>query len=223
MKQRPAWLAAFGMTLAMAGTALQAAEIDFAAREVHDWPTRSFEGESEYRLVERAGETVLQARARGQASAKYLEREIDLDATPYLRWCWRVSTTYPGLDETTKGGDDYPARVYVARKTGILPFQVQSVNYVWSNTQQAGTAWPNAFTDRAQLLALQGGDDRVGEWVAEVRDVRQDFARLFDARPSTVNGIALMSDGDNAGGDATAWFARLGFSSSPDAPTCPGA
>ncbi len=58
----------------------------------------------------KSGQRVLQADALGQASARYLERTIDLNATPYLHWCWQVSTTYPGLDETTKAGDDYPRK-----------------------------------------------------------------------------------------------------------------
>lgn len=213
-------LAGLGLS-ALAGP-LQAAEISFSPSEILGWSTRDFDGETDYRLVELDGEQVLRAQARGQASAKYLEQEIDLDRTPYLHWCWRVSSTYPGLVETTKGGDDYPARVYVARKTGWLPFQVQSVNYVWSSNQAAGSTWPNAFTDRAQLLALEGKGAPVGQWVAEVRDVREDFSRLFGERPARLNGVALMTDGDNAGGDATAWYARLAFSDSSAPPRCPG-
>lgn len=201
---------------------LQADGLDFSAEEILDWPTRAFAGETDYRLVEANGERVLQARARGQASAKYLEREIDLAATPYLRWCWRVSNVHPGLDETSKPGDDYPARVYVVDKHGLMPWQVRSVNYVWASRQPRGSDWPNAFTDRARLLALQSGESRVGEWVAEVRDVRTDFAALFGAHPSRLDGVALMSDGDNAGVDATAWFAHLGFSADPEPPSCPG-
>jgi hypothetical protein len=30
-----------------------------------------------------------------------------------------------------------------------------------------------------------------------------------------------MSDGDNAGGDATAWIAHIGFSASAEPPRCP--
>ena len=70
------------------------------------WPTRSFAGETEYRVVEKGGTRVLQARSKTQASAKYLEREVDLDRTPYLRWCWQVSGIHQGLDETTRNGDD---------------------------------------------------------------------------------------------------------------------
>ncbi|MDR5897594.1 DUF3047 domain-containing protein [Halomonas vilamensis] len=195
--------------------------ITFSPLQMERWPTRSFAGETDYRLTEKDGERVLQARANGQASALYLEREIDLAQTPYLKWCWQVDRIYPGLNETTKAGDDYPGRVYVAHKTGLLPWQVQSVNYVWSSTQAPDSTWTNAFTDRAQLLALQGGDDNVGRWVAEVRHVREDYQRLFGESYAHIDGVAIMSDGDNAGGNATAWFTGLRFSADPTPPACP--
>ncbi|MCA1770765.1 MAG: DUF3047 domain-containing protein [Halomonas sp.] len=210
-----------GMLLLAIGPPLSAADINFSPEEMMAWPTRSFEGETEYRLVEKNGIEMLQARARQQASAKYLEREIDLNKTPYLHWCWQVSGIHHGLDETTRAGDDYPARVYVARKTGFLPWQVQSVNYVWASSQPQGSDWPNAFTSRAHLLALQSGESRVGEWVAEVRNVGEDFARLFGDRADRLDGVALMTDGDNAGVDATAWFSHLGFSASAETLDCP--
>lgn len=205
----------------MAGPVFAAEALTFSPQDIQSWDTRSFDGETEYRVVEREGKPLLQASARQQASAKYLEREIDLGKTPYLHWCWRVSGIYPGLDEKQKSGDDYPARVYVARKTGLLPWQVESVNYVWASNQPADSDWPNAFTSHAQLLALQSGSERVGEWVAEVRDVGDDYERLFGSRPESIDGLALMTDGDNAGGDATAWFTRLGLSASPEPPECP--
>lgn len=211
-------LALPAISLASIAAPLEAAT--FSAREMHDWPTRSFADETEYRLVERGGRDVLEARSKGKASAKYLEREIDLRETPYLKWCWQVSGIHEGLDETRKSGDDYPARVYVVRKTGLLPWQVESVNYVWSSSQPTGADWPNAFTSRAHLLALQSGEANVGEWVAEVRDVREDYQRFFDSSPGNIDGLALMSDGDNANVDATAWFTHLAFSASPEPPDC---
>ncbi len=209
------------LTALATGPGIAADELTFSPDDIHNWPTRSFEGETEYRVVEREGTRVLQASARQQASAKYLECKIDLRDTPYLHWCWRVSGIHEGLDETQKSGDDYPARVYVARKTGLLPWQVESVNYVWASSQPAGSDWPNAFTSRAQLLALQSGDAHVGEWVAEVRNVREDYQRLFGSRPAHIDGLALMSDGDNADVDATAWFTHLAFSTSSEPPACP--
>ncbi|SDJ73758.1 DUF3047 domain-containing protein [Billgrantia gudaonensis] len=221
MSPSPRLLRPLALLTVVIGLPAHGNDLTFAPQDILDWPTRSFEGETAYRLVERDASQVLEARARQQASAKYLEREIDLDATPYLHWCWKVSNVHEGLDETTKSGDDYPARVYVARKTGLLPWQVQSINYVWASAQPAGSDWPNAFTERAHLLALQSGEARVGEWVAEVRHVADDYRQLFDSAADRIDGLALMSDGDNAGVDATAWFAQLGFSASPEPPECP--
>ena len=209
------------LMMLLAAPVIAADDLNFSPDEINAWPTRSFEGETGYRVIEREGTQLLQASAQQQASAKYLEREIDLGKTPYLHWCWQVSGIYKGLDETQKSGDDYPPRVYVARKTGLLPWQVESVNYVWASSQPAGADWPNAFTSRAQLLALQSGKARVGEWVAEVRDIRGDYQRLFGSSPDSIDGLALMSDGDNTGGNATAWFTQLGFSASPEPPDCP--
>ena len=208
-----------GLTLS---TGASAADIAFSARDMAAWETRSFEGQTRYAVVSDNGAEVLEASAQGQASAKYLEREVDLDETPYLHWCWKVGARYTGLDERTRAGDDYPARLYVARKTGLLPWQVQSVNYVWSSNQAVGARWPNAFTDRAMLLALQGEQSPVGEWRAEVRDVSADYQALFGEDVSEIDGVALMSDGDNAGGNGTAWYYGVGFSDSPTPPNCPG-
>ncbi|HET8791282.1 MAG TPA: DUF3047 domain-containing protein, partial [Modicisalibacter sp.] len=158
-------LLAGSFLIAMAPLAM-AQSITFTPAQIAAWPTRSFKGETQYSLVTQSGQQVLKARAAGQASAKYLEREIDLTKTPYLSWCWKVSGVYDGLDETTKTGDDYPARVYVVDKTGLLPWQVEVVNYVWSSNRPVGSQWVNAFTDRAELLALQSGDAKAGQWVA---------------------------------------------------------
>ncbi|WP_275288869.1 DUF3047 domain-containing protein [Halomonas elongata] len=193
----------------------------FSADEIMTWSSRSFSGETDYQLIEQNGYKVLQAQSRGNASALYLEQEINLTNTPYIQWCWKVSNVYPGLDETTKQGDDYPARVYVARKTGLLPWQIESVNYVWASSQPIGADWINAFTDRAHLLALQSGGSKVGEWVAEAHDVSADYAKLFGKKVDHIDGVALMSDGDNASVNATAWFTHIAFSSSASLPECP--
>lgn len=207
--------------LMTASSMTHAIETEFSPQAIKAWPEKTFDGHTSYSIVQRDGVAVLEARANGQASARYLEREIDLERTPWLKWCWQVSDIHPQLDETTRQGDDYPARVYLARHTGLLPWQVESVNYVWSSNQPIGTQWPNAFTDKARLLAVESGSQYVGQWVSEVRDVRADFTELFGSDPTSIDGIALMSDGDNAGVDATAWFSRLVFSSDSQPLDCP--
>lgn len=216
-------LAAFatgGLLTAVLPAAAHAAEQSYSPAQILAWEEKTFEGQTAYRVVEREGSPALEARARGQASARFLEKDISLDETPYLKWCWQVDSIYPGVNEKTKGGDDYPARLYVVHKTGILPWQVEAINYVWSSNEAKGSHWDNAFTDRAVLLAVESGDDKVGQWVAEVRDLRADYSALFGSQPDEIAGLALMADGDNAGGDATALFRGLSLSGDATPPNC---
>ncbi|WP_284892726.1 DUF3047 domain-containing protein [Cobetia amphilecti] len=213
-------VASSGLLAAVMPSVALAADKTFTPAEILAWGEKTFEGQTAYRVVEREGRPALEARAQGQASARYLEEDISLEETPYLKWCWQVDSIYPDVNEKTKGGDDYPARLYVVNKIGILPWQVEAINYVWSSNEARGSHWDNAFTDRAVLLAVESGDEKVGQWVAEVRDLRADYASLFGSKPSEIAGLALMADGDNAGGDATALFRGLSLSSDATSPSC---
>ena len=93
-----------------------AAEIavsNFDSEGLKGWEAKSFKGTTDYRLVRENGRTIVKARAIGTASG--LTKKIKFNPTVYryLKWSWKVDGTVAGGDEMTKGGDDYPARVYV--------------------------------------------------------------------------------------------------------------
>jgi hypothetical protein len=186
---------------------------NFSEAGLHGWEEKSFKGNSRYRLVEGEQGKVLHATTRGEASGLFKEVDIDLDKTPYLNWSWRVENVLSQNDERSKDGDDYPARVYVVVSGGILFWKTRAVNYVWSSNQAAGSHWPNAFTDHAQMLALRSGTARLGQWVAEKRDVRADLKKLFGEDIQHIDAVALMVDGDNTGQSAAASFGDIYFSS----------
>lgn len=183
----------------------------FAEGDLQGWQEKSFSGHSKYELVERDGRQVLHASCAGGASVLYREQQIDLTRTPILEWSWRVDAVFAGTDERGKAGDDYPARVYVVVDGGLLPWRTLAVNYVWASTLPAGTEWPNAFTGNAAMLALRSGTDEAGAWHSERRNVRADFRRLHGKRVERIDGVAIMTDCDNTGGTAEAWFGDLRF------------
>lgn len=130
---------------------------DFSARSLDGWESESFAGETDYRFVWIDDRTALRAQCDGSASGLVFEDEIDLNETPILHWSWRVDGVYPGIIETTKAGDDYPARIYVIHDGGLLKWRSRAVNYVWSNSQPVGDTWPNAFVGQAMMVAVQSG------------------------------------------------------------------
>ncbi|MFO1429647.1 MAG: DUF3047 domain-containing protein [Candidatus Competibacteraceae bacterium] len=182
----------------------------FSNGELQDWKAKSFAGETQYRLVQQDGRRVLQADSEGTASGLYREITIDLERTPYLNWSWRVDNVLKGVDERTKAGDDYPARVYVVVSGGIAFWKTRSLVYVWSSNQPVGSTWDNAFTSNVKTIALRSGNSK--GWVNEKRNVREDFKRLFGDDIKQIDAVALMTDTDNSHQAATAWYGDIYFS-----------
>lgn len=186
----------------------------FARHSLEDWTERSFDGNTQYELVDERGVRVLKGHTEGQASILFHKSEIDLRSNPIMHWSWKVDRTYLDIDEKSRDGDDFPARLYVVAKTGFLPWETVAINYVWASTIPVGESWINPFTQKAIMVAVQSGDSHVGTWVSHSRDVAADFKQLFNIDIDKLTGYAVMVDGDNANKEATAWFGEIKFSPS---------
>ena len=197
---------------------------NFSEGDLSGWEEKSFKENSQYEFV--SSETinsknvdvgfqqarVLRARTQGQASGLFKEVTINLDETPFLNWSWQVNTLFKGNDERSKEGDDYPARIYVLVSGGVFFWNTKAINYVWSSNQPVGSEWPNAYTGNAQMLAVQSGDKKIGQWVSERRNIREDFQKLFGDDVTQIDAVAVMIDGDNTGQSATSYFGDIFFS-----------
>lgn len=177
-----------------------------------EWQEKSFSGNTHYELVELDGTRVLKGSTEGAASILYREQPIDLTEQPIISWSWKIDSVYDDIDEKSRGGDDFPARLYVVTKTGILPWQTLALNYVWSSEQGVGDSWSNPFTEKAKMIVVQSGNSNAGQWVTQTRDVAADFKTYFGKDIKKIDGYAVMVDGDNADKSGTAWYADISFS-----------
>ena len=181
----------------------------FSAGDTEGWQLRHFEGETRYRIVEDGGTRVLEAESDGAASSFYLEREIDLAARPVLEWRWRVEAPLRVPDERVRAGDDFAARVYVvAPGEGLFALPV-AISYVWSGSAPVGADWPNPFTSKVRMVAVESGTAHAGEWQSHRRNVREDFRRLFSREVGELEGVAVMTDADNSRQRARAWYGDI--------------
>ena len=213
---RVVWgLTALALTVAVGATEPDQERV-FDPAGILEWSSVEFEGRTEYRLqsAEQAGADHAAVRAdctAASASGRILEQAIDLTATPILEWRWRVDSIYTGLDERSKAGDDYPARVYVVAQRWPR-WRSRAINYVWSSGQPIMSDWPNAFAGQFRMLALRSGADGLGEWQTERRDLRADFRALHGIELEQIDALAIMTDCDNAGQSATAWYGPIRLS-----------
>ena len=197
---------------------------------INGWETMSLGDapRSDYALVRDDGATVVRGRADGSASG--LVRRIDLDVNqfPVLTWRWKADNVISGGDIRRRGGDDYPARIYVTfdydpgdlsfgdrlkyralRALGYDDIPVRALSYVWANRSGETEIVPNAFTDWVQMVPVRSGSAGLGRWQTERRDVVRDYRAAFGEDPPPISGVAIMTDADNTGGEATAYFGDI--------------
>lgn len=215
MKRRTAGLALLCAAAFAAGTASAAGPItvrDFGAGDLDGWKTRVFDGRTDWMLVTEDGRRVLRAVARDSASARYREVDVDLEQTPYLQWSWKVSALPSGdASERTKAGDDYGARIYVVHEGFFGKLSAQALNFVWSRREPVGARWPNAFTSRALMEVVDTGTADLGRWVTHTVDIRRAWRAAFGDGVDHIDGVAIMTDTDNTGSTAKAFYGDIRF------------
>lgn len=199
------------LVAATTGRAEELAVSRFGVEGLTGWTAKSFKGDTDYRVVNEDGRTAV--KATSQAAASGLAKEIRFDPAKfrYLRWSWKIDHTIKSGDERTKAGDDYAARVYVVFP-GRFFWQTKAINYIWANRLPKGESIPNTFASGAMMVAVESGPAQAGQWLTEERDILADYRRLFGEEPGEAEAIAIMTDTDNTGESATAWYGEITLS-----------
>lgn len=194
------------------------------------WTLSRFKKSTEYKLVDIEGRTAVKAVA--DASASGLVHNLDLDPRQYplLSWQWRVDKLIKTADNTTKHLEDSPVRVVVSFAGDLeslslddrmffdnvrlmtrqqLPYA--TLMYIWENRAPRNAILPNLHTSRIKMIVAESGQEKTGAWQDITRNVYEDYKRAFGESPGRITAIAVMSDTDNTGENAHAWYGDIVF------------
>ena len=141
------------------------------------------------------------------------EIKIDLTETPYINITWKVEKNLKGINENSKKGHDYAARVFVIKKTGSTALSNRAINYVFSSNNEIGEYWPSPYTKKSIDYVLSTTLKNDNEWVTVKTNVRDDFKKLHNLDVSELNGVAIMTDTDNSKLKAISYYQNIYFSS----------
>lgn len=172
------------------------------------WEARGFKGATEYRLLKEAGRTVVKASSHNSASGLIRKIRFHPAEHRYLSWSWKIAHTIKGGDEKSRSGDDYAARVYVIFP-GRYFWRMKAINYIWANRLAKGNFVPSVYAADSRMVAVESGEAKTGQWLTEERDLLADYRRLFGTDPPAAEAIAIMTDTDNTGGTAEAWYGDI--------------
>jgi len=188
---------------------------------IDKWEPKIFSGKSIYSVNKYKGRLALKAISHNAASGLVLTKKIDLSNTPYLNWSWLIENKLFGLDESSKSGDDFVARIYVVIDGGLWIWKTKSLSYVWSSNQDSNLVWDNAFAgDSVKMMSVRGKMAKKSEWFQEKRNVYQDLIVAFGDKGSKARNlkayqyidiIAIMTDTDNSGKKAEAYYGDITF------------
>jgi hypothetical protein len=186
------------------------------------WQAKVFSTETMYTLGNYKGRLALKALSNNSASGFVLKKRIDLTITPYLSWSWLAEKKLLVLNERSKNGDDFVARIYLVIDGGFLFWKTESLNYVWSSNQDTGLIWDNAFAgSNVKMMSIRGKESKNGRWYQEKRNVYQDLIDALGDKGSEeanraayqyIDIIAFMTDTDNSGKEAESYYGDIVFS-----------
>ncbi|MCF8068770.1 MAG: DUF3047 domain-containing protein [Desulfobacterales bacterium] len=200
---------------------------------LRDWEPLIFskiEKHTQYNIIK--DNSIFVIKAESSASASGLMRRIRIDPKEYpiIEWRWKVENIYNKGDVSKKSGDDFPARLYIAfeydKSRVNLMERVKyklvklvrdetpplcAVNYIWGSKAPVGLVAPNPYTEKVVMIALESGSSKLGQWVDERQNIYKDFNNIFGYDPPFINCVAIMTDSDNTGESATAYYGDIRF------------
>jgi len=201
-------------------TSLASAEeirvFDFTEEEFKTLEVRKVRGadaKTSYSLGKNENGNYLKALADNSASGLGKEIKIDLNKTPYLNITWKVEKDLKGINEKSKKGHDYAARVFVVKKTGATPLSNRAMNYVFSSNEDINTSHPSPYTKKSIDYVLSSTKDQLNEWVTVKINVKDHFKKFHDLELDKINGVAIMADTDNSGLISISYYQNIYFSS----------
>ena len=201
-----------------------------------DWKPLAFkkiEKHTTYTLVKDDDKVAIKAVAKASASGLTREIKIDPKEYPIVQWRWKVTNILKKGNVKRKDGDDYPTRIYITFKydPSKLSFAEKAkyeavkvlygkypplgaINYIWESKVPSGTIVPNPYTDRVKMIVVESGEAKLNRWVNEERNLYEDYKKAFGEEPPLISGVAIMTDTDNTGESATAFYGDILFKKS---------
>ena len=174
---------------------------------------RGADEKTQYTLGNNENGKFICAEANNSASGLGKEIKINLNETPFLNITWKIEKDLPGIDEGSKKGHDYAARVFVVKKTGATPLSNRAMNYVFSSNNDVNTYHPSPFTKKSIDYVLSTTKENLNEWVTVKVNVRDHFKKFHNLDLDEINGVAIMSDTDNSKLSSIAYYQNIYFSS----------
>lgn len=177
------------------------------------WSEMKFGMPTRYRLSTVEGVSAIEARGRGTASGLIRDIRFRIRDYPRLEWSWRVDRLPSDADIRTKAGDDVGASLFlVFGRPGIFQPEPSTLVYAWTSAATpGGSVVINPYHEgTVRTLVLRSGEANLETWVAERRNLVEDFRLAFGRDPPEhAEAVAVWSDSDQSNQEVRAYYGKV--------------
>ena len=132
---------------------------------------------------------------------------VDVKRYPVLSWKWKVMQLPKGGDFRKSRTDDQAAQLFLAFT------ETKAIVYIWDTTAPQGlmeSTSPVPFMT-VKVVVVRSGPDELGKWIAETRNVYEDYKKLYGDEPPVVKGMRFQINSQHTKTSAESWFADVVF------------
>jgi hypothetical protein len=185
---------------------------DFTDEEFKTLKVKKVKGKTTWTLDVNEKGNFIKAEAEGKGSGLGKEIKIDLLKTPFINITWKVEKDLSGIDEKSKKGHDYAARVFVIKKTGSTMLSNRAINYVFSSNNNVDENWYSPYTKKSLDYVLSTTKENLNTWVTVKANVKDHFKKFHDLDVFDLTAVAIMTDTDNSKLKAVSYYQNIFFS-----------
>ena len=170
-------------------------------------------------FVSKSGRPSIRLATHHSASMLYRFTDIPLDEYPLFSWDWFVELPIESeMDETTKAGDDHPARLYLSFRSAAG--ETHAMEIIWGNRKLRTGDWKylDSFwsNNRFPHYVARGGNENAGRWHDESVDLRELYRKQWgNPDGASLQEVALFCDTDATGAQSTAYFSMVRVEHAP--------
>ena len=171
------------------------------------WQLKEKSGKAELATVKDDGIAAVRFRSANTSFSLQKEVKVDLKQFPVLSWKWKVTKLPVGGDFRKSKTDDQAAQLFLAFS------KTKSIVYIWDTSapqELMEDTTPVPFL-HVKVVVVRSGAAELGKWLAETRNVYEDYKKLFGEEPGDVAGVRLQINSQHTETSAESYFADVVF------------
>jgi len=171
------------------------------------WQLQEKFGKADFAVIKDGDLNAIRFRSADTSFSLQKEVNVDLKKFPMLTWKWKVTKLPARGDFRRSKTDDQAAQLFLAFS------KTKAIVYIWDTTVPQGTMGNAAapFFMSIKAVVVRSGAADMGKWLTEVRNVYDDYKKLFRDEPAEVAGVRLQINSQHTETSAESYFADVVF------------